>query len=170
MALEWNKKYSVGLNEIDDQHKELIRLINNLENIIEHFDEYNSLRRPVTNVLSALYNYTVLHFSTEEVLMNMFEYDLTDSHKESHDGFIKLIRSEHKSILHQIDSIEKETDNASIETLKLNLLNNLRKIDGFLQKWLINHILKSDFEYVEFFNKIRKKASSQGGWLSFLRN
>ena len=169
MAIEWSKKYSVGLDEIDAQHKELIRLINALEVINDNFNLYKSVKEPLLKIMSDLKNYTVLHFATEEVLMSMFDYELGESHKHAHDNFVKLVGDQFVLYLKVFHEIDSTTDEEKLKILHRELHSAVHKLIEFLQKWLVNHIMKSDMEYVSFFNEIKKKAKNSGGWLSFLK-
>lgn len=110
-------------------------------------------------ILQELLNYTVLHFSTEEVLMDMFEYKESAEHKRTHDSFVELIKMEQEKL--ELLIANKDFEKVDAE---------LKMILKFLQNWLITHILKSDKQYTEFFLEIQKKAKKQGGWFAFLKN
>lgn len=170
MPIIWDKKYSVGLEEIDEQHKVLVNLINNLESIYEHREMYKDFDSMLNKVMGELKNYTVLHFTTEEVLMKMFQYGEFEDHKESHDSFVKLVVEQHKMIISLMEQRNSLKGNESaVEKYNQEIFTRIEKILTFLQKWLISHIMRSDTEYVGFFTKIQKKAASSGGWLGFLR-
>jgi len=165
----WKKEYSVNLEEIDEQHKVLIKLINNLENIYENMDSYSNFDSLLMGTLNELKNYTILHFSTEEVLMRMFDYDDFEEHKAGHDKFVALVN---KNIIKVGELLTRRAKSKNVdekERIKEEVEVLIKGILEFLQNWLIKHIMKSDKEYVEFFNKIQSKAKSSGGWLSFLR-
>ncbi len=80
---EWNDAlYSVGVKTIDDQHKKLVEMLNELHEAQRHGQSAG-----VTNqVLSDLIAYTDYHFRTEEDLMrNNHEYPDYRKHKAKHD-------------------------------------------------------------------------------------
>ena len=62
MLLEWTEELSVGVPSIDEQHKVLIRLLNEL------FDATQAERGQTLlgKVLNELADYTVYHFQYEE--------------------------------------------------------------------------------------------------------
>ncbi len=169
MPIIWDKKYSVGLEEIDEQHKVLIHLINNLENLHENHDQFKDFDGMVKKVLTELKNYTVLHFSTEEVLMRMFTYEDYDAHKQAHDNFIHLVKEQQSLILDLMTQRDNKPESLK-EKYNHEIHLRLEKVLEFLQRWLLAHIMKSDFEYVDFFTKLQKKAAKSGGWLGFLKS
>lgn len=159
MPITWSKDYSIGLEQIDNQHKKLIFLINKLEVLTMYDASHSDFKQRLDNLLQELINYTVLHFSTEEVLMDMFEYKESAEHKRTHDSFVELVKMEQE----KLELLIANGDLKSVE-------EELKMILKFLQNWLITHILKSDKQYTDFFLEIQKKAKKQGGWFAFLRN
>ena len=72
MSLQWTKALSVGISEIDDQHKELFGRINKMLNIIVESSEIDETGK----VIDFLDEYVVSHFATEEGLMKRFDYPI----------------------------------------------------------------------------------------------
>ena len=67
--LEWEEKYSVGVLEIDTQHKKLFATINELIDIIGgHFEQL-----AINKVVSELLDYKKFHFATEEKYFKEFD-------------------------------------------------------------------------------------------------
>ncbi len=129
MALiSWNKLYSVKISKFDEQHKELIRLINELHDAMMQ----SKTQEVMSNILLRLSDYTIFHFSDEEKLMEEYSYPDYLRHKSSH---LELI-SQVKGI------IKKHDDGILINT----------EVMHFLKHWLSNHILVEDKEYGSFFN------------------
>lgn len=173
MTIKWEDKYSVGIEQIDDQHRVLINIINNLQNIYDNRGLAN-FNKEILKALDALKMYTLVHFKCEEILMEMFDYQGCIEHKESHDGFIKLINGYHSHLMvsmNQRDNIEEiESNFAEIDKIDEEIYAKIEKIIHFLKTWLLNHIMKGDKEYSQFFLKIQSKAKESGGWMSFLKN
>lgn len=165
MPIIWSEKYSVGIEEIDEQHKKLVQLINHLEVQCAMGPGAKGLTTKFKKIFSDLVNYTVLHFSTEEVLMRMFEYDGFEAHKRSHQMFIDMIEQK----LDFISNFTALPEDELTDDIKQQIIKQSKEMLEFLQNWLINHIQKTDTQYTEFFNKLQKKARSSGGWLSFLK-
>lgn len=124
-VLDWNSKYSVGLKEIDDQHMQLISLLNKLYMKLEQ-----NVFSEVESVFKELTDYTHTHFSNEEKYMNKFNYADKDAHLEQHKFFID-----------KLAEMKKEPGDNSSKTVE---------IADFLLQWLINHIDKVDTKLAPF--------------------
>jgi len=125
--MPWKAEYSVGINQIDEQHQRLVRLLNEL-----HQAMYDGKSREVmTGVLSQLVDYTKGHFATEERLMQGYLYPGYTAHKAEHDQLTKTVLKFQQ---------ELTTGKAvmSIDVLE------------FLKNWLRNHILGTDQKYSPF--------------------
>jgi len=127
--LTWNDSYSVKVKQLDDQHKKLIDLINQL---------YDAMKvgrgsEVIGPVLKSLITYTQTHFSTEEQLMKLHGYPDYDTHK-----------NEHNQLVAQVSDIKKGMDAGKIP-LTQNVMN-------FLRDWLIKHIQGDDKKYGPFLN------------------
>ncbi len=121
--MEWTEDLSVGVKEIDNQHKELIARMN------AFFDSMNKMdkQQKVLDMLAFLENYVVEHFSDEEKLQLSSGYPLYQEHKKMHTDFIADIRKIKKDI---------ETAGFTIATPAL--------VGTTLVSWLTLHIKKVD--------------------------
>lgn len=84
MIIKWTEDLSVGVDEIDNQHKELIEKINNLAESIKE----NKGKEEVVKTLKYLEDYVAGHFSMEESYMEELGYEDYSSHKKEHASFI----------------------------------------------------------------------------------
>ena len=125
--IEWNQDFSVGIEELDNHHKELIHLINSLQEAIDA----DAGVEKIAVVITELFNYANYHFGAEEALFQIRDYPLAQEHCEKHLEFRKDM-AEHR------DMVEAEIDFA-----RLNLLS-------YLQLWWTNHILQEDKKYVAY--------------------
>lgn len=125
--LHWEESYSVGVKELDDQHKKLIHIINEL-------DQVEDERDAKVRILNALVEYTKEHFATEELYFRQFGFEKTDEHIEEH---LELI-AEVEDLVYQFAVGE------SLDAVKLK---------GFLTTWLVDHIQGADQEYVVCFKE-----------------
>ena len=125
--LEWKDNYSVGIESIDNDHKKLIHLINNLQTAIDYKTDKQFERQTLDEVI----DYTQYHFKREEDLMESNGYPDLIPHKPTH---AKLI----EEVNHYVEKYEKD-DDAAIEALL-----------AYLKLWLIKHINGTDQEYSEF--------------------
>lgn len=125
----WEDSMSVNVKEIDDQHKKLISLINELHDGIQSGEEKEILGY----VLEELINYTRYHFSAEERRMKQFSYIGYLEHKREHDD-----------LTDQVLSLKGKYDRGE------SALSN--EVSSFLKDWLTNHIKGTDKKYTAFFN------------------
>ena len=133
----WDPAYSVGIEVIDHQHKQLIEYINELS-IAGAYRSFEN-RQKVQNVLEKLVDYTISHFSFEEQLMEEAGYDMLAPHIKVHEAFIE-----------RIAFFKKRFENGEDITKQLIL---------DLQMWLVNHIQKDDADYKEIVQKALKKKN-----------
>lgn len=121
--IEWSKVPKVEVAEIDTEHAQLIRLLNDL------FDAMKAGRGRdhVSSTLDGLAKYTRTHFQNEERLMRIHGYPDVDAH-----------RAQHAALLEQIESFRVKLDDEGASfTISLDLLD-------FLKSWLIEHIETAD--------------------------
>ncbi len=128
--LTWDEKYSVGIREIDLQHKKLVEMINGLHDAMKEGKGKDVLAR----VLQELVNYAGSHFATEEKHMTNFNYPGYLAHKSEHEKFVK-----------QVLDFKKDFDSGKA-AMTLEVMN-------FLKNWLLNHISGTDKKYGPFFNE-----------------
>ena len=85
MAIEWTQNLAVGIDEIDNQHKELFKRVN------QYLDAMmvRKGKEEVGKVIKFLENYVVTHFGTEERYMSLHKYPDQRLHMEQHAAFIK---------------------------------------------------------------------------------
>ena len=78
---EWNDQYSVGVANVDEQHKKLVGYLNDL------FEALNvgKGKEILDSILDNMVEYTQYHFATEEKLMKLHGYPGYDDHKKKHD-------------------------------------------------------------------------------------
>ena len=124
----WMNEFSVGVTEMDEQHKKLIAMINLL------IADQKTLTAPETiaRLLTEMTDYAQEHFRAEEYLMSEYGYDKKDKQVVMHEEFIRKTRAFYSSA------------DIGPNTLSVALLE-------YLKTWLIGHILKDDMEYKEFF-------------------
>jgi len=134
--MNWRQAYATGIRMIDDDHKMLFSIVNNL--VDEVNEETASDPRQIGSLLEALTEYIDSHFSREELFLEQYGYPRLNEHRDGHDA-----------LRHQIDSISNDyqTTPDSID---------LEKVCIFLTGWLSEHILKSDMDYVPYLNGEKK--------------
>ena len=86
--LDWKDEYSVGIEAIDDEHKELIAFINRFH---QEFDAAEA-KKTVPAFFGDLLVGISAHFALEEKFMRDQAYDRFGPHKEDHERLIDELR------------------------------------------------------------------------------
>ena len=86
--LQWKQEYSVGIDAMDDEHREMIDLIN----VIYEKLESGSDPDEVDDCLGDVYNAISMHFALEENLMRGNRYSEYQAHKDNHEELLDQIR------------------------------------------------------------------------------
>jgi hemerythrin len=124
--VEWDEKYSVRIKSIDDQHKKLFELINGFYGALKDKGQDDSLKA----LLAGLVRYIEIHFAAEEDLMHRASYAGLLAQVAAHAAFTEKVR----------DMQRRHAEGKLVLSVE---------ITGFLKKWLTEHILASDLQYVD---------------------
>jgi hemerythrin len=87
-VFEWDDRYSVGISSLDEQHKKLIALLNEL---------YNECSRKEMDILTfkkelfRIGDYLNYHFKTEETLLTVTSFSGLEKHKQEHEDLVLAI-------------------------------------------------------------------------------
>ena len=120
-SIDWGDTLLTHVNDIDEEHKELINILNKLHKAF-HSKESAGVEK---ESLVALIDYADYHFSTEVNLMKKYEYPEMANHMELHKEFTgKLKELCNKHLVEQVEVIHE--------------------IILFLTSWLFNHIMEVD--------------------------
>lgn len=126
MPIEWNDSLKTGINIIDEQHQELVVMLNRLGRFkcgVEYFNE----------ALAELEDYVNIHFKTEKHYMKSLNYPHYKEHKAAHDGFVNVFLGFKSKI--------KMTDDCN------ELGEEIIEVTG---NWLMNHYTKEDVELAAY--------------------
>lgn len=88
MKLQWQDKFSVGVPEVDHEHRELIRLINSLHETLEQAHSAERVRAALGEVHVAI----SAHFALEEKDMQSWGYPAYPEHKRDHERLLEELR------------------------------------------------------------------------------
>lgn len=125
--MEWESRYSVGVNAMDEQHQKWFGILNRMHDAMLT----GKGRDVVQSVMTEMVAYTRTHFLNEELLLKTKGYPKLAEHKEKHAAFTK-----------QIQGLEaKMLSGAPVLTIELM---------DFLKNWLKDHILAEDTKYGAF--------------------
>lgn len=146
--LFWSERLSVGVPELDEDHKTLIDIINALR--VETQSEAGRAKR-VNKQLNALIRYAETHFAREERVMSVCGYKALPEHHEEHEDFVAKIT--------EVARRFRDDPEGSSELVGEELLE-------YLENWLIKHILVVDMDYkplVQGKREAREAAQSLKG-------
>jgi hemerythrin len=130
MALiTWSDTLSVSIKEIDEQHKKLVTMVNELHSAMGA----GKGKEMMGPILSGLVDYTKTHFATEEKYMQKYGYPKYLLHKSEHDNLTKQV----------IDLNTQYQAGKAVVTVT---------IMNFLKDWLTKHIQETDKMYSPFLN------------------
>ena len=122
----WDESYSVKIDEIDQQHKKLVHIINLLHEVVNGKTEQTDPE----DILDDLIEYIAIHFRTEEKYLEKLDEEDQVNHLKQHEKFMK-------QILDFYSDYRKGKISLNAEMME------------FLNGWLNNHIKGSDRDYME---------------------
>lgn len=139
--IQWRDSYNFHIDSIDEQHREIVRQINALDDAVAGRD-----REAVGRVLNALVSCVITHFEFEEELMAASGHGFLKAHKRLHDRFIERLLD----YSHRFDRGE-----CIIE-----------EFHPFLLDWFARHI-EEDKDYgISAAAEMNAPAAPKKGWLS----
>ena len=128
--IEWDKSFSVGNAEPDEQHKQWINIYNELHERLMS-SEQTGAGSMASNALQKMLDYARYHFAAEEEYLDKIGYTEAAAHRRLHKDF--------DSKLYQYNR----------DMLDGNMVLNTTIIKE-LENWLMNHILVEDRKYCQF--------------------
>lgn len=130
----WSEEYSVGINEIDGQHKHFFEIANKIIDIIK---EQSATKEEIFNLLEELGNYAFYHFGAEESYFDKFNYQEAPLHIDTHNKYRETIRK-------YLEDIRKE----GVDINKM-----AEEIAFYSSDWLLKHIVLMDKKYTVYFKE-----------------
>lgn len=123
----WNLSYSIGIPEIDQEHKKLFSIIGKIMELTEKGED-GKVQHACREGVKFFKNYALGHFAHEEKLMQSLNYGGFESHKKIHDDLRDNI----------IPAIEKELEENGYS------IHVVRHFLGICTAWLSIHIKSED--------------------------
>jgi len=132
-CVKWSESYSIGIKTIDDQHKELLNIVNDL---FSH-SSGNEMEELLyfKEVIHQAVQYVKDHFQSEEKLLLKTKYPGYAEHKKAHDTFTLTV-------------VTSAKDYQSGKRLVLE------KFAYFLRDWILSHIAVMDTDYAAYLRRI----------------
>lgn len=128
--LDWNKDLELGIDKIDEQHKQLLVIGREIEQYIITKCE-NITVNQINLFISELRNYATYHYYYEEKLMRLGGYSKEAVHLEAHKKVIEFIN--------EIDP----------EIIKNDPLNEVKQLKYWIQNYIFEHIMGADMDILE---------------------
>ena len=127
----WGDILSVGVDEIDEDHRKLL----NIFNILNHSVMEKESPDYLAAVLDELIKCTVWHFSHEERLILKYGYEEIEEHKAEHQDLIESAKELQQEIL----KADKPVADEHLE---------------FLERWLTGHIFTADMRLGSYLSQV----------------
>lgn len=130
MLLLWTDNLSVGIKGFDEDHRRLIRMINELHMVIQDVDANGKI--PVEEIEIALHrleNYFSYHCLEEERLMEQTGYPELREHRLEHQKFFATVAEMSQRFLGSSEPA------------------HATEVMQFMYDWLTNHIFAIDMKY-----------------------
>ncbi len=124
--ISWSSEYDTGVEEMDEQHRILVHTINEAQDKLAT----DSSQQALEDITRDLLSYALYHFETEEEMMHAYDYKGFSS--EEFERHMK----QHRDFSAQVVAVR--------ESIKEGKPIGKEELIGFLMKWLINHINKTD--------------------------
>ena len=124
MAIEWQEEYKTGIEKIDAQHRQLFKLINGMESLIERRVHEGP---EIEGLLMFLGGYIKTHFAFEESCMFKHACPVSHDNAKAHHEFIAFFEA---------TLAEREKGKPGGEWLK--------KLHQYLSHWMVSHICQVD--------------------------
>jgi hemerythrin len=136
--IKWSSKLECGVKLIDDQHRDLVELVNEMYNhasgnFVQEHDYFH-------RVIKEMVKYVKIHFATEEKIMLALKFAGYEEHKKEHESLIVAI-------------INNARDYETGKRLTLSSFTRL------LKDWVMSHIAIMDKQYFEYFRKIATRKA-----------
>jgi hemerythrin len=123
--MQWTEKLSVGVAVLDEDHKKLVGMVNELYDAMQA----GHGKEKLGPILNQLVQYTRMHFAREEKFFSETGYADSAAHKQQHEALTR-----------QVLEVQKKYAGGEVATLSVEVMH-------FLRDWLVKHIQGSDQSY-----------------------
>lgn len=129
---------SVGIPEIDEDHKRFILLVGDLNRAIADRMELGEIKRR----LQLIFDDVVQHFAHEEKLFAQWQYPDTQTHA-----------SKHAQVLKTLDAIKERSINYDLPLEWIAVSMEVKDL-------LIDHLVTEDVKYAEYVRNARPSSTA----------
>ena len=121
----WTSDLDTGFEDIDEQHRQLVDYTNKLYDAKEAND-----KEGIEREFQHLIDYTVEHFSYEEMMLEEAQYRLVEQHRKVHQNFVN-----------RLNTLQARYHNGDEEAVE--------EVIGLCEGWLFRHIHINDHGYID---------------------
>ena len=136
--LYWKPEYNIGINVVDEQHQEIVEVLNRLYAAIEGSERPKGFLK---TLIYDLNKYVVKHFAAEEKLMIESDYPDYKIHSQQHRLFS--------------DAVKKFQQHYETEIIKTEVLAN------FVKGWFMEHTQYTDRHFAKHYIQHQKSINSK---------
>ncbi|MDR2102840.1 MAG: bacteriohemerythrin [Treponema sp.] len=137
ILVEWDDRYAIGIPLIDEQHKKLVDMTNDLYKGCLKGDA--EARDYFMKAVHGTVDYVKYHFAAEEKILENIKYPDIVEHKREHEGFVKKLFEDVKSF----EEGKKFVPNLFVR---------------YLKDWILAHIAVEDKKYAEYIFSLKKQG------------
>lgn len=130
---EWNEEVSLNIPNIDDDHRELLKIVEDITEAINSND-----KTQVAGLWKKLIKQTERHFENEEEYMEALRYPKLGRHKERHDELLDVGKS-------------------LLTLFEQDRIQSTSSVSLFLKNWLVEHISTDDKELSKYVKENKNK-------------
>ncbi|MBG0775996.1 MAG: hemerythrin family protein [Desulfovibrionaceae bacterium] len=130
--LQWTEAMSVGNEEVDAQHKRLLALVGETEEMVRAGAGHEAMQR----ALKELCDYVVVHFATEEALMD----------PETYPEYVRHLGEHMECTTRALDFLESFSEGRGAEPAEFL---------SFAGDWIMEHVLDTDQTLRRFLERAR---------------
>ena len=128
-TINWSARYSVGVEKLDEQHKQIIGMLNRLVTSPVARDANSEA---ISEILTTMTRFSLEHFKTEENLLKTHGYPDFEKHRQEHGVYRR-----------------KTIDFSTASGLGVESVPQI--LIAYLFEWWTHHILEEDMKYKSFF-------------------
>lgn len=129
-VIRWSDSFSVGVQEIDAEHKKLLEIINAL--VLER--RVGGSKKGYFATLNALIHYAEQHFRTEEGHMREHAYPSLETHEQAHQAFVERVFELNQSLEAKGGQVYHELVDFVRDGYKSHVLGMDKEYGSYLKK------------------------------------
>jgi hemerythrin len=126
-ALVWRESYATGVGLLDDEHREMVRLINRVLNPVDN--------APAGARLDALIAHLRRHFDTEQVFLRAIDYPLAEEHIREHALQMAEFVDLRRAVARNEEALGAADRNA-------------------IRQWFLNHVVAEDRRFGAYYRRV----------------